>query len=42
MTGAAVREADLVLIPVRPSRVDFWAVEDLVGAIHPPGPSARS
>ncbi len=34
LTGAAVRAADLVLIPVRPSPADLWGVADLVAAVH--------
>ena len=34
VTGAAVRAADVVLIPVRPSPADLWAVADLVEIIQ--------
>ena len=34
LTGAAVRCADVVLVPVRPSPVDLWAVGDLVDVIR--------
>jgi chromosome partitioning protein len=34
LTGTAVRIADLVLIPVRPSPADLWGVADLVAAVH--------
>lgn len=34
LTGAAVRASDLVLVPVRPSPADLWAVADLVSAVH--------
>ena len=40
LTGAAVRAADLVLIPVRPTQADFWAVEDLVAAVDRAGANA--
>ena len=32
VTGAAVRAADLVLVPVRPTPADLWAVRELVDA----------
>lgn len=34
LSGALVRLADLVLIPVQPSAFDLWATNDLVTAIH--------
>lgn len=40
LTGTAVRIADLVLIPVRPSPADLWGVADLVAAIHRSGTPA--
>jgi len=33
LSEAAIRAADLVLIPVQPSRLDVWASEDLVNMI---------
>lgn len=37
LTGSAVRASDLVLIPVRPSPADLWAVADLVSAVDRAG-----
>lgn len=33
LTDAAIRAADMVLIPVQPSHLDIWATEDLVNMI---------
>lgn len=40
LAGAAVRVADLVLIPVRPSAADLWGVADLVSAVDRTGTPA--
>lgn len=34
ITISALKAADVVLIPVRPSAADLWAVDDLVSSIH--------
>ena len=34
LSGAAVRAADVVLIPVQPSPADIWGAADLVGTIE--------
>lgn len=33
LTAAAIKVADLVIIPVQPSQYDIWATEDLVGLV---------